>query len=99
MQKFLVLYLTPPWVLEEWAKTDPDTRKRAEEKMRGEWQAWMQSHERNLTNQGAGTGKTKRISREGVSDTKNDVMLYSIVEAESHEGAAKLFENHPHLQI
>lgn len=26
-------------------------------------------------------------------------MLYSIVEAESHEAAAQAFENHPHLQI
>ena len=26
-------------------------------------------------------------------------MLYSIVEAASHEDAAKSFENHPHLQI
>jgi hypothetical protein len=26
-------------------------------------------------------------------------MLYSIVEAESHEAAAKIFENHPHLGI
>jgi len=26
-------------------------------------------------------------------------MLYSIVEAESHDIAAKAFERHPHLQI
>jgi hypothetical protein len=26
-------------------------------------------------------------------------MLYSVVEAESHEAAAKSFEAHPHLQI
>jgi hypothetical protein len=27
------------------------------------------------------------------------MMLYAIVEAESHEAAAKTFEGHPHLQI
>jgi hypothetical protein len=26
-------------------------------------------------------------------------MLYSIIEAESHEAAAKAFESHPHLGI
>jgi hypothetical protein len=26
-------------------------------------------------------------------------MLYSFVEADSHEAAAKAFEGHPHLQI
>jgi hypothetical protein len=26
-------------------------------------------------------------------------MLYSFIEAQSHEAAAKAFEDHPHLQI
>jgi len=43
--------------------------------------------------------KTKRITANGISETKNDICLYSFIEAESHEAAAKIFENHPHLQI
>jgi hypothetical protein len=39
------------------------------------------------------------VTAEGTSDTKNDIMLYAIVEAESHDAAAKTFEGHPHLQI
>ena len=39
------------------------------------------------------------MTASGVSDAKNEIMLYSFVEAQSHEAAAKLFENHPHLQI
>jgi hypothetical protein len=35
MKKFLVLYLVPASVLEDWSKTDPEKRKVAEEKMRG----------------------------------------------------------------
>jgi hypothetical protein len=34
-----------------------------------------------------------------ISDIRNDVMLYAFVEAESHEAAAHMFEQHPHLQI
>ena len=41
----------------------------------------------------------KRVTVQGPSDTKNDIMLYAIVEAESHQAAAKTFEGHPHLQI
>jgi hypothetical protein len=41
----------------------------------------------------------KRVSQGGVAYAKNDVMLYSFVEAETHEAAAKAFEDHPHLQI
>ena len=32
-------------------------------------------------------GKTKRITSNGVSDTKNDIMLCLFVEAETHEAA------------
>jgi len=99
MKKFLVLYRAPVSVLEEWAKTDPAERKAMEEKMRGEWQKWTKENEGMLEGPGAGVGKTKRVTSEGTSDTKNDIMLYSTVEAESHEAAAKIFENHPHLGI
>jgi len=98
MKKYLVLYLAPASVIEDWSKTDPDKRKTAEEKMRAEWTEWMRSHANMIGETGAG-GKTKRVSSSGTSDTKNDIMLYSFVEAESHEAAAKLFEGHPHLQI
>jgi hypothetical protein len=98
MKKFLVLYLAPASVLEEWSKTDPDKRKTAEEKMRGDWNKWTSDHAKMITDTGAG-GKTKRVSSSGTSDTKNDIMLYSFIEAESHEAAAKSFESHPHLQI
>ena len=98
MKRFLVLYLTPPAVLEEWSKTEAETRKAAQEKMQAEWHKWMGDHAEMITDTGAG-GKTKRVSASGTSDAKNDIMLYSFVEVESHEEAAKAFENHPHLQI
>jgi hypothetical protein len=98
MKKFLVLYLAPAAVIEEWSKTDPEKRKPAEEKMRAEWQKWMGDHAKMILGTEAG-GKTKRVLPGGTSDTKNDIMVYSFVEAQSHEAAAKSFENHPHLQI
>ena len=67
-------------------------------KMQGEWKKWMSDHAKMITDTGVG-GKTKRVSSNGTSDAKNDIILYSFVEAESHEAAAKAFENHPHLQI
>jgi hypothetical protein len=98
MKKFLVLYLAPAKVIEDWAKTDPEMRRAAEEKMRNDWNKWMSDHASMITDTGAG-GKTKRVLADGVSDVKNDIMLYSFVEAESHEAAAMAFESHPHLGI
>ena len=69
-----------------------------EEKMRAAWDAWLREHAAAIRGTEAG-GKTKRVSSDGITDIKNDIMLYAFVEAESHEAAAKLFEQHPHLQI
>lgn len=54
-------------------------------------------HARLFANRGAGIGKTKRVAADGVSDARNDIMLYSVVEADSHEAAARLFDGHAHL--
>jgi hypothetical protein len=99
MANFLVTYLAPASVIEEWKKTEPEKRKAAEEKMQGEWRKWMSDHAKALADKGAGVGKTKRVSSQGLTDIKNDIMLYAVIQAESHEAAAKLFANHPHLQI
>ena len=98
-KKFLVTYLVPASVMTEWKQTDPAKRKDAQEKMQAEWQKWMADHAKLFADIGAGVGKTKLVTSQGTSDTKNDIMLYSLVEAESHEAAAKSFEAHPHLQI
>jgi hypothetical protein len=99
MKRFLVTYLVPASVMADWKKTDPAQRKEAETKMQAEWKKWMTENTGVFVDAGAGVGKTKLVNKQGTSDTKNDIMLYSVVEAESHEAAAKTFEGHPHLQI
>ena len=99
MKKFLVTYLAPASVIDDWKKTEPKQRKEAEEKMQSEWKKWMGEHMSMFADKGAGVGKTKRVTAQGTNDARNDIMLYGIVDAESHEAAAKTFEGHPHLQI
>jgi hypothetical protein len=99
MNKYLVTYLAPRSVIDDWKKTDPEKRKAAEANMRDAWAKWMSDHAKIFADRGAGVGKTKRVSGKGTSDAKNDIMLYAIIEAESHDAAARAFEGHPHLQI
>jgi hypothetical protein len=96
--KYLVLYLIPSAVIADWAKTDPAVRAPAEQKMRAAWDDWMAQHGHMLLSTEAG-GATKRVTQSGAADAKNDIILYSLIEADSHETAAKAFENHPHLTI
>ncbi len=97
-KKFIVMYLIPTAVMDDWKKIDPEKRKAEEEKLMGEWGAWTKDHAKMILDTNS-AGKTKLVTASGVSDFRNDIMLYSIVEAGSHEEAAKTFENHPHLQI
>jgi hypothetical protein len=59
----------------------------------------MGENDASILDHGAPLGKTQRINPEGFSDTKNEITAYTIVQAESHEAAAKLFANHPHFMI
>ncbi|MEZ0208905.1 MAG: hypothetical protein ACAH17_01865 [Candidatus Paceibacterota bacterium] len=99
MQKFLILFLTPVSVLENWMNTPEEERKAVEEKMKQEWDAWITNNKSSIVDMPAGAGKTKLINTTGITDTKNDVMMYAVVQANSHEEAAKMFEGHPHLGI
>lgn len=85
--------------LEEWLKLPEETRKEQEQAMQKEWQVWADANKSMLVGTTAGVGKTKRVTKEGVVDTKNDIMLYSMVEAQSHDDAVKIFVNHPHFGI
>ena len=99
MKKFLVLYMAPAAELEAWMKQDESVRKADEEKMQTEWGTWMAAHKAMLTGMTAGAGKTKRVTKEGIVDVKNDIMLCSTTEAESHEALAEIFKGHPHFGI
>lgn len=63
------------------------------------WQAWGARYGSQIVDGGGPVGKTKRVTKAGVADASNNMAAYVIVEAESHEAAARMFENHPHFAI
>ncbi len=84
--------------LDAWMQLPEGERKAQELTMQTEWNAWMAKHKDVIT-ESAGVGKPKRITASGVEDTRNDIMMYSFIEMESLEAAARLFEGHPHFGI
>jgi hypothetical protein len=98
MKKFYAIYKTPVSVIEGWMTTPEAERKAMQTKMEAEWQAWAQEHA-SMIEESAGLGKTQIVSPSGITSAKNDLMMYTIVNADSAEEAAKIFVGHPHLQI
>lgn len=96
--KFFVTYQMPHSGLDDWMKLPEAERKTQELQMQSEWNAWMAAHKDAIV-ETAGVGKPKRITGAGVEDSRNDIMMYSFVEAESLEAAADMFKTHPHFGI
>ena len=63
------------------------------------WKAWVERHQSAIVGMGGPLGKTKKITQCGIEDVSNEMGAFTVVRAESHEAAAKLFENHPHFAI
>jgi hypothetical protein len=52
-----------------------------------------------IVGMGGPLGKAKKITERGIEDVSNEMSAFVVVRANSHEAAAKLFENHPHFTI
>jgi hypothetical protein len=101
MKRFLAIYTGSEGEFERagWNKLDPAARKAREKEGMQAWIDWGTRHAVSIVDQGSPLGKTKRASRKGIADIRNAMTGYVIVEAESHEAAAQMFENHPHFTI
>jgi hypothetical protein len=63
------------------------------------WKAWVEQHQAAIVGMGGPLGKTKKVGERGIADISNLMSGYTVVRADSHEAAAKLFEKHPHFTI
>ena len=101
MKRFLAIYIGTEAALDrvQWKRLDEETRKAREASGVKAWMEWGTANSAAIVDQGHPLGKTKRASPEGISDVKNSMTAYVIVQAESHDAAARLFENHPHFKI
>ena len=78
----------------------PEAERRAKEREGiAAWKAWIAEHQSAVSAMGGPLGRTKKISEHGIEDVSNELAAYMVVQAESQEAAAKLFEKHPHFTI
>lgn len=101
MKKFLAIYLGTHAAMEKsgWNTLSAEERAKRDEAGVNAWMQWGIEHAAAIVDQGAPLGKTKRAAADGITNTKNGMTGYVIVQAESHEAAARLFEKHPHFTM
>jgi hypothetical protein len=78
----------------------PEAERRAKEREgMTAWKAWAEKHQGAIVALGGPLGKTRKVSQRGIDDINNQMGAFTVVRAQSHEAAAKLFEGHPHFTI
>src|SRR3954447_4085405 len=97
MKKFLVVYMADRASFEAMMHSATPEQRQAG---MAAWMKWMTQHQAALVDGGAPLGPTKRVTAAGVTDARNEMGGYSIVQAESHEAATQMFgKDFPHLQM
>jgi hypothetical protein len=88
---------SPKWAA--WNALSETERKAREQQGMAAWKAWVEKHHDAIVAIGGPLGKTKKVTQGGIDDTSNALGAFTVVRAESHTAAAKLFEQHPHFTI
>jgi hypothetical protein len=99
MTHYLAIFTGSPEALGDWQALSAQELARRQAEGAKAWQAWVQKNRAAIVMMGGPLGRTKRISASGIADIRNNMSAYALVQAESHEAAAKLFEGHPHFTI
>jgi hypothetical protein len=101
MKKFLAIYIGSATGMKraQWNELEEAKRKAREAEGIKAWMEWGTKHAAAIVDSGGPLGKTKCVSPEGLSDIKNVMTGYVVIQAESHEAAARMFEGHPHFSI
>ena len=85
--------------MQAWMAMPEAERKAKEMEGMAAWKNWVMTHHDAIVYMGGPLGKTKRVTGGGVEDISNRMSAFIVLNAPSHEAAAKLFENHPHFAI
>jgi hypothetical protein len=101
MKKFMAVFTGSPNAMDSYAKrfANEEERRANDRKGMEAWQKWVARNQKAIVDGGAPLGRTKRVTRDGISDVRNNLGAYTVVEAESQEAAAKMFLDHPHFTI
>ena len=99
MKQFLAVFMGTAEGFEKYKAMAEDMRKANDQKGMQAWMEWGQKNQGAIVNMGSPLGKTKKVSKAGIQDIRNEMGAWCVVQAESHEAAAKIFENHPHFTI
>ena len=93
MKKFMVLYFAT--VEAQQKMKDAST----EEAMKGmkPWMDWQEKIGDALVEMGSPISNAREVTKDGVKKSNSEVAGYSVLQADSIDGASEMLKDHPHL--
>ena len=99
MPRFLAVYTMKPEDVARFRRLPKAEQDEVDAAGLKQWLEWEARHSASILDSGGMVGKTRRVTREGIADAVNPFCGYIVVEAETIDEAARLFENHPHFAV
>ncbi len=98
---YLAVFLSdrtgPRW--QAWNDMSGEERRARNEAGLAALAEWDERHRDVIVYAGGPLGPTRRVSSEGIAGVVNQLTVFVVVRAPSHEAAAALFAHHPHMTI
>ena len=99
MKRYLAVFTGSPSAWTQWQTMPEQERQQREKQGMAAWHQWAVDNAASIVDMGGPLGRTKLVSKSGVSDIRNQMGGFTVVQAESQEAAARLFLNHPHFTL
>jgi len=94
MKKFLILYKAPVDAMAQTASASPEEQARGMEA----WMKWAKKTGANLKEMGSPLTNARQLSSDGrITHAQNQIVGYSILEADNMDAAIGLLNGHPHV--
>lgn len=98
MPRFLAVYTMQPEDLARFRARPKAEQDQVDAAGLPQWNQWEERNAAAFLDRGM-VGKTMRVTGNGIAPATNNICGYIVVEAETIEEAARLFENHPHFTL
>jgi hypothetical protein len=99
MKTYLAVFTGSPTAMASWETLAEAERQQRQVQGIAAWKKWVGDNAASIVDMGGPLGRTKLVSKTGVSDIRNNLAGYTVLRAESQEAAARLFLGHPHFTV
>ncbi|OGM32670.1 hypothetical protein A2803_01260 [Candidatus Woesebacteria bacterium RIFCSPHIGHO2_01_FULL_44_21] len=93
MKKFIVIYHAPASAAQKMANVSPEDAKKGMEP----WFAWKEKVGSGMVDMGTPLGNGMVVTKDGTHASENEVVGYTILQANSMDEAVEMLKGHPHL--